>query len=163
MAKRGRPPMDPAVLEQALVLCRQGASPQTAAAALQARGIRIHWRTIHRVRAEEIRDAYGAGATAAPPVEAEDEAPAQPAAPAAAPVMPLTRQSLKAETLQQLCLAAGRLPFDQQDQVLSAMELARVKDEAIVRGLEHHPEAAAAVAAALRATEQDLARRTGGR
>lgn len=138
---RGRPPKAPELLEEALRLCRDGATPQEAAGILKARGENISWRTIHSARAQN-----GAGGLAGlSDVEPEPTASPEP-----------VRQALPKEMFDRICLAASRLPYDQQDTLMASMALDRLRRDAIVRALSGHPEAARDVAQELRAVDRSL-------
>lgn len=102
-----------------------------------------------RSTAYEAKRRAEAAAQGAPAASGHQPLPPQPPAPLAGSQAPA--RALPAAKLADLADLAARLPLAQQDQLLAAMPLDRLRMDAVVRGLAGHPAAAAAVVHELRA------------
>lgn len=166
-AKRGPPPKPRALLEAAIELVRGGARPEDAAAqvtrealdALPRRATDAERRAA-TISSRTLRRALPPGGPSAmEPERATDRLKAF--NPGSAPkeyVMNTlvstvndTGPALPPAKLAALRELVARLPFAQQDAIVSTLPLDRLRQQAIARGLASHPAAAAAVMRELRA------------
>ncbi len=140
----GRPPKDAALVADGLALVAGGLSPEEAAERLTAAGRSISKRTLYRALTASVvpRDVK-------PP-----NVPAPPVAPSpvALPPEPLpVARALPPAKLGELRDLVARLPFSQQDAIVSTLPFERIRTEALARGLAPYHDAAAAVVRELRA------------
>lgn len=131
------PPPNPHVA-QGLALVAAGLTLEEAAQRLQEEGRFVSARTIRRALERQ---------------EPPRRRGAHPPPPSPAPAEPINEpsQELTPQQLAEFRDLIGRLPFAQQDHLLVAMPLERLRREAIARGIAPHRVAAAAVARELRA------------
>lgn len=161
------PPPNPHTAE-ALALVQAGSTPAEVSSALAREGKAISTRTIYRALVA-ASGAEPVGDLAPPPQESIEPGPpglssVRSTIPtqsirrgrAAAPPEAVEKRepngpALPAPKLAELRDLIGRLPFAQQDALVTTLPLERLRRAAIVRGLAPYHQAAAAVARELRA------------
>lgn len=163
------PPPNPYTAE-AVALVQAGSTPAEVSSALAAQGKAISTRTIYRALvAASGAEPVGRVATPRPETARPDQRPPElssvrstiptgsipqrrrAAPPEAVEKREPTGPALPAPKLAELRDLIGRLPFAQQDALVTTLPLERLRRAAIVRGLAPYHQAAVAVARELRA------------
>lgn len=147
--KGGAPRKDASLVADGLELVRGGLTPEEAAERLTAAGRPISGRTLRRAMTAAPAPASRAPATPVPPATI--------APPALSPPEPLDAPAggvaLSPARLGELQGLISRLPFAQQDALVSTLPIERLRAQAIARGIAPYHDAAAAVARELRAVK----------